>query len=360
MKLIFFFSLFSIALIGCRELTQDDKHLRSADDFDYEKMKVFLLDELESNYNDANLYFRLGINYKNQNLLPDAITNIEKSITIDPEKVEYYKALIPLLIKEKDWENAELYSDELKKLSPSFYHAYYYLVESCVHLNKMDKAGENLRILSQINAGYPNLSYLKGRYYLAKKDTLDAIYTFEQSIKKGQRVNELVFMLVDMYLEKGQAKEAQQLLTKNASNKQIDQVKLNISQAKLAEKNKNKVLAKLHYRKVFDYGTDCPTAYKLVDHYLTKWNLDSAQYFFNKTSTCQKEDRDYYFYNGWLNYRRRNYEDALKSYKIAKDLDPDDKTVRWHYKRAYEKLYPPTPVLVDSNRNTNNNTLPIE
>lgn len=360
MKLFLFLSFSPLLLLSCRELAQDDKHLRSIEDFDYEKMKVFLLDELESDYNNSTLYFRLGINYKNQNLLADAIANIEKAISISPEKTEYYKALIPLLIEVEDWQSAEQYADELKNLAPSFYHAYYYLVESCVHLNKMNKAGENLRNLSQINAGYPNLAYLKGRYYLAKKDTLDAIYTFEQSIKKGQRVNELVFMLADMYLEKGQIQETNQLLARHANNKALDQVKLNILQGKLAEKRKDKNQAKYHYRKVFDYGTDCPTAYKLVDIYLNKWTLDSAQYFFDKTSTCKKEDRDYYFYNGWINYRRRNYEDALKSYKIAKDLAPDDRTVRWHYKRAFEKLYPPTPVVVDTNSTTNNNTLPIE
>ena len=322
-------------------------------------MKTYLLDELQSDYKNPALYFRLGVNYKNQNLLPEAIINIEKAIEITPENEEFYKTLIPLLIEIEDWKSTEHYSDLLIDLSPSFYHAYYYLVRSCVNQNKMDKAGESLRILSQIYAGYPNLPYLKGRYYLAKKDTLDAIYTFEQSINKGQQVNKLVFMLTSIYLEKGQQEKAQQLLTTHANNPELDQVQLNILQGKLAEKSKDKTKAKYHYRKVFDYGNDCLTAYKLVDLYLSKWKTDSAQYYFNKTDNCEK-DRDYHFYNAWLNYRQRNYEDALKSYKIAKELAPDDRTIRWHYKRAHNKLYPPATVTVDSTQNTNNNILPIQ
>ena len=346
-------------LFGCRDLVQDDKHLRSLEDFDNDKAKKFLLDELQSDYKNPILYFRLGEIYKIQNKLEDAQVNIVHAIELDYENEEYYKTIIPILIQLKKWPEVEKYADILIGLSPSFYHAYYYLVESCVNQNKMDKAGKNIKILSQINAGYPNLPYLKGRFYLAKKDTLDAVYTFEQSIEKGQKINELIFVLSDIYIKQNHKEKAIELLAEHSENKQLDQVKLNMLLAQLADAENNKEKAIHHYRKIFDYGSNCSSAYKLVDHYLMKWKIDSAQYYFDKTMPCLK-DRDFYFYKGWLNYRLRNYEEALKSYKIAKELAPVDGTVRWHYKRVYEKLYPPTPIVADSTRKTNENILPIQ
>jgi len=358
-KKIYSISFILLLLCSCRELTKDDQHLRSLRDLDNDKVKSFLLDELESEYKNPTLYFRLAEVYKNQGQLQQAAINIEQAISLDHDNEEYYKTLIPILIRLEDWTKAEEYSDELITLSPSFYHAYYYLVESCVYSNKMDKAGENLKILSQINAGYLDLPYLKGRYYLAKKDTLDAIHTFNLSLEKRQRVNEIIFMLTDIYIAKHNYKKAKEILSKYNSHPDLDKLNLSILQAKLAEGDKNHELARTHYKKALEYGTNCPATYKLTDYYLSKSQIDSAKYYLEKSTDCQELDRDHYFYNAWLNYRQRNYEEALKSYKIAKELAPEDRTVRWHYRRAYEKIYPPTPVVIDSIQETNNNILPI-
>lgn len=366
MKNILLYSLLPLILFGCRELVQNDKSLRSLGDYDNEKIKTFLLEELESDYKNPVLYFRLGETYKRDNKLPEALNYIEEAIKYAPENTEYYKSIIPLFIELEKWKEAESYSDRLIKLSPSFYHAYYYLVKSCVEQNKMDKAGKNLRILSQINAGYGDLAFLKGQFYLANNDTIDAIYTFEKSIEQGQRVNELVFILAEIYLAKNDQEKAEEILKQHAVNPALDQIKLNKTQGQLAENKKDPKLAIHHYKEVFTHGKDCFSGYKLVEHYLTKWKLDSANYFLEKNATCDK-DRDYHFYKGLINYRYRNYEEAVKSYKLAKELAPDDRTVKWRYKQAYEKLYPPAPVVTDTTvttenttENNNDNTLPVE
>ena len=50
---------------------------------------------------------------------------------------------------------------------------------------------------------------------------------------------------------------------------------------------------------------------------------------------------------------RENLRNVL--YKIAKELDPEDRTIRWRYKQAYDSLY--RPVAVPDSNSTDNQTV---
>lgn len=346
-----------LILSSCNTFTPDDKKLRTRADYDLESTKEIIKDELKSDYTNSKLYFAMAQVLIKENNIELAIINLEKAIEYTPEP-EYFKTLIPILLEKESWLEAEILADRLIEISPSYYHAYYYLVVSCVQQNKIDKAGKNLQTLSQINTGYPDLAYLKGRYYLAKKDTADAIYAFKTSIAQNQRTSELVFYLSDLYLGQGEELKAREIITQYETLPNLDQFQLHYTKAKfhLLDKKKKPYIAEL--RLADSVKKDCEVSLLLADYYVNRWKRDSARFFLSQTTQCPTDKR-IPFYTGLIFFQTRNYEEALKNYKIAKDLDPEDRTIRWKYKQAYDSLYKPT-IVPDSNSTDNQteNTLP--
>ncbi len=358
MQLSRFILLALILNLGCNTFTPDDKELRSRADFNLEKTKESIKSELKSDYTNSKLYYALADVFIKENNQPQAIINLEKAIEYNPKQKEYYKTVIPLLLQQKQWLDAENYSDKLIELSPSFYHAYYYLVVSCVQQNKINKAGKNIQTLSQINTGYSDLSYLKGRYHLAQKDTADAIYSFKTSIAQNQRISELVFYLIDLYIGKKDYKTAQKTFDEYKLLPDLDQFKLHYTQAKLHKINGEKKQYTNQLRIADSIKPDCEIELLLAEHYTYQWKRDSARYYLNKASSCPTEKRQY-FYKGLMFFQTRNYEEAVKNYKIAKDLDPSDNKIKWRHQQAYDSLNR-KEVISDSNSTQvqTENTLP--
>ncbi len=353
------FILFALILnLGCNTFTPDDKELRSRADFNLEKTKEFIKNELKSDYTNSKLYYALADVFIKENNKQQAIINLEKAIEYTPGEKEYYKTIIPVLLQQNQWLDAENYSDKLIELSPSFYHAYYYLVVSCVQQNKIEKAGKNIQTLSQINTGYPDLSYLKGKHYLAQKDTADAIYSFKTSIGQNQRISELVFYLIDLYIGKEDYQTAQKTFDEYKHLPDLDKFKFHYIQAKLHKINSKKKLYINELRKAHEIKSDCEIDLLLAEHYTYQWKRDSARYYLAQRKNCSPDKRSY-FYQGLMFFQTRNYEEALKNYKIAKDLDPTDSKIRWRHQQAYDSLNRKAVISdLNSAQNQKENTLP--
>ena len=131
------------------------------------------------------------------------------------------------------------------------------------------------------------------------------------------------------------------------SKEGVDQFQLHKTLGDLAKLEKNNSKYIKEYQLAYNTKKDCDIRYPIIQNYLDKWKLDSAKLYFDTTLICEK-NRDFYFYNGLINYRSRNYDEALKNYKFARELAPTDKKVRWRYKQVFDIIFPPV-VEVDSN-----------
>ena len=126
----------------------------------------------------------------------------------------------------------------------------------------------------------------------------------------------------------GEKNKAKAILKEYENLPNLDQFKLHLNKAKLykLEKNKQKYISELRISDTIK--KDCEVSLLLAEHYVNRWKRDSARYFIAQTTSCPIDKRQS-FYTGLLYFQTRNYEEAIKNYKIAEELDSEDKTIRF-------------------------------
>ncbi len=269
----------------------------------YQLMKRFddavatLQDQLAKTPNDSQVYFFLGIIFRQQEKNEEARNAFEKAHEVAPDNPASMEQLVQLDLAKNDFTGA------------------------------MDKAQQVLSKTPNSAVGH----FIEAQVQMATKTWDKAESALLKALELDPKLSRAYDALISVYLAQGRVDEAlgklEALLAKSPEN-----VPALMTSAMLYEKRKDFAKARDAYEKLLAASPDfAPALNNLAYLYASEFKeLDKANELAKKARQLQPDDASVADTLGWVLYKRRDYPRALSLLEESAAKLPDSAEVQYH------------------------------
>ena len=266
--------------------------------------------------NDVRVYKNLGLVYKRMNDFDNTIASYEKALTLDSKDVNIKKELANCYHMKKDYISALKYYNEVLQSSPNDYDV---KVNKAIALHALKKYEDSIalyrEILSQkdntiVASNLTDALVSQGRIDLDAQNYSKASGEFEQAIARGTKDSFAYFGLAKCLRVSGSTDKAAEYYEKAISMSPEETLYSSEYAEFVAETN---ALAP---------ANPAPAAVETPDGKLPSISLeDNEENIVNVASVSKSQDL---ISQGDENYKKDAYDEALKNYKSALKVNPND------------------------------------
>jgi len=154
-----------------------------------------------------------GVKYYSQNLIPQAIRDLNRAVTLDPENEKAHHNLALVYMHNKNYQEAVKHLQKAIALDDSNAQYHYNLGEVFNWMGHFDQALASLEKAVQLDPKLYKAYYWMGRVHDAKDEMQKALEKYSEAIMKGPRFYDAYRELGTLYADLGYLDHAEQVLT---------------------------------------------------------------------------------------------------------------------------------------------------
>ncbi len=320
----FWVSSLGLAMFACgQEVNREEIHaLPKFNAGYYQEVLDVLNEEVESNPDYADAYFKKAEVLEKLHNPENAIINYRKAIKLDSTNATYYKSLgrvfaaqDKLIRAEENALKAAQLGDQSADLQQLLAQIYEKRGEFSQALNHINKAIE-------ISPGNGDYIFSKGRLYLQQRDTLKAkeYLLANQGRLKGQK--EVYQAYADIYSFERKFPEALAYMDSSLQVSADPKLPLLLKKAEILQKAGQNVAAKeLLNSYIKEDSANFAVTYKLAELHYNGYGYDSALYYLDKAVSLEDKNKEAFLLMGRVYDRKRMYYSARDQFQNALLID---------------------------------------
>ena len=299
------------------------------------KTLMELTQKIKDNPNDAELLYQRSLGFMNIDSTQLAYNDIDKAISIDSTKTNYYFLLADIFLRGNYAEGAVGALSSVLKLEPDNQTARTKLAKVYLFVKDYQSSLSQIEYLIKSNENNPDAYFLMGMDYKEMKDTARAIASFQKAVQYNQN-------FYDAYMQLGLLHSAQK---KNIAPEYFDNaIRLDSSKSEawyakakyyqdLGDDTKNKNSAdvksnyneaKKTYRQLIIKNPQYQYAYfNLGFIYMQQDSIDKALRQFDIATKVSPQYAEAYYYRGLCEVMLGKKEEAESDFQQALNLKPE-------------------------------------